>query len=107
MAKSRTASLITRMVIMLIVIGVILGGIFGFQMFKGKMIAQFLASRANPVDEEDVKAPFAGRLGIRQVDLGQYLSAGTTIVTLQSLDPIYVDFTCRSRRWRSSRSARR
>jgi membrane fusion protein (multidrug efflux system) len=31
-------------------------------------------------------------LGIRQVDLGQYLAAGTTMVTLQSLDPIYVDF---------------
>jgi membrane fusion protein (multidrug efflux system) len=213
MAKSRTASLITRMVIMLIVIGVILGGIFGFQMFKGKMIAQFLASRANPaqtvsttvaaksdwqatleavgsfravnganlsseasgildkfsftdgqdvqagavlfqlrldndvatlqqlqatadnaqitydrdlrqlkaqgvsqatvdtdsanlksaqaqvigqqalIDEKTVKAPFAGRLGVRQVDLGQYLSAGTTMVTLQALDPILFDFT--------------
>lgn len=213
MAKSRTASLITRMVIMLIVIGVILGGIFGFQMFKGKMIAQFLASRANPaqtvsttvaaksdwqaqleavgsfravnganlsseaagildkfsftdgqdvqagavlvqlrldndvatlqqlqatadnaqitydrdlrqlkaqgvsqatvdtdsanlksaqaqvtgqqalIDEKTVKAPFAGRLGVRQVDLGQFLSSGTTMVTLQALDPILFDFT--------------
>lgn len=42
--------------------------------------------------EKFVRAPFAGRLGVRQVDLGQYLSAGTTIVTLQSLDPILVDF---------------
>ena len=40
-----------------------------------------------------VKAPFAGHLGIRQVDIGQYLNAGTTIVTLQALDPIFVDFT--------------
>jgi len=42
--------------------------------------------------EKFVRAPFAGRLGIRLVDLGQYLSAGTTIVTLQALDPIYADF---------------
>jgi len=44
------------------------------------------------VEQKTLKAPFAGRLGIRAVDLGQYLSAGTSIVTLQSLDPIYVDF---------------
>jgi membrane fusion protein (multidrug efflux system) len=39
-----------------------------------------------------LRAPFAGHLGIRAVDLGQYLSPGTVIVTLQALDPIYVDF---------------
>jgi membrane fusion protein (multidrug efflux system) len=44
------------------------------------------------VDYKNVRAPFDGKLGIRQVDLGQYLAAGTTMVTLQSLDPIYVDF---------------
>lgn len=44
------------------------------------------------VAQKTLKAPFAGRLGIRAVDLGQYLGAGTTVVTLQSLDPIYVDF---------------
>jgi len=44
------------------------------------------------LDKKSLKAPFAGHLGIRQVDLGQYLSAGTPIVTLQALDPIYVDF---------------
>ena len=213
MAKSRTASLIIRMVVMLIVIGVILGGIFGFQAFKSRMIAQAIAARSNPaqtvstttatasdwqerleavgsfravngaalssevagiveaisfqdgqdvaagtpllqlraeedlatlqqyqaaaenaqvtydrdlkqlkaqgvsqatvdsdlatlkqaqaqvaaqqalIDKKTVKAPFAGRLGVREVDLGQYLSAGTTIVTLQSLDPILFDFT--------------
>lgn len=43
------------------------------------------------VDQKTLKAPFAGRLGIRSVDLGQFLTAGTTIVTLQSLDPLYVD----------------
>lgn len=45
------------------------------------------------VDKKTVKAPFTGHLGIRQVDVGQYLQPGTPIVTLQQLDPIYVDFT--------------
>lgn len=40
-----------------------------------------------------VRAPFSGALGIRQVDLGQYIKAGNPIVSLQALDPIYVDFT--------------
>jgi membrane fusion protein, multidrug efflux system len=53
--------------------------------------AQVLAQRAL-IEEKIVKAPFAGRLGIRQIDLGQYLAAGTTIVTLQALDPILIDF---------------
>jgi membrane fusion protein (multidrug efflux system) len=42
--------------------------------------------------EKIVRAPFAGRLGLRLVDQGQYLPAGTTIVTLQALDPLFVDF---------------
>ena len=45
------------------------------------------------VAKKFVKAPFDGHLGIRQVDIGQYLTAGTTMVTLQALDPIFVDFT--------------
>jgi membrane fusion protein (multidrug efflux system) len=44
------------------------------------------------MDEKIVRAPFAGRLGIRQIDEGQYLTAGATVVTLQALDPIYIDF---------------
>jgi membrane fusion protein (multidrug efflux system) len=44
------------------------------------------------VDYKSIKAPFSGRLGIRQVDRGQFLAAGTPVVTLQQLDPIYVDF---------------
>lgn len=39
-----------------------------------------------------VSAPFAGTLGVRNVDVGQYLQPGTKIVTLQTLDPIFVDF---------------
>ena len=53
--------------------------------------AQVAAQQAL-IEEKIVKAPFAGRLGIRQVDIGQYLAAGTTVVTLQALDPILVDF---------------
>jgi membrane fusion protein (multidrug efflux system) len=39
-----------------------------------------------------IRAPFAGVLGIRQVNLGQYMSPGDAVVPLQSLDPVYVDF---------------
>lgn len=53
--------------------------------------AQVAAQQAL-MDEKIVRAPFAGRLGIRQVDLGQYLPAGTAIVTLQALDPMFLDF---------------
>ena len=55
--------------------------------------AQALAGQQRAiVDQKTLKAPFAGQLGIRQVDLGQYLSPGTAVVTLQALSPIYIDF---------------
>ena len=44
------------------------------------------------IDRKTIRAPFSGVLGIRQVNLGQYLAAGNPIVSLQSLDPIYVNF---------------
>ena len=44
------------------------------------------------IDRKTIRAPFSGVLGIRQVNLGQYLAAGNPIVALQSLDPIYVNF---------------
>ena len=44
------------------------------------------------IAQKAIRAPFAGRLGLRNVDLGQYVSVGTSLVTLQQLDPIYVDF---------------
>jgi len=52
-----------------------------------------LAEQQAVVDKKTLRAPFAGELGIRAVDVGQYLPAGTKVVTLQSLDPIYADFT--------------
>ncbi len=44
------------------------------------------------IERKTIRAPFSGILGIRKVNLGQYLAAGTPIVALQSLNPIYVDF---------------
>ena len=44
------------------------------------------------IAQKAITAPFAGRLGLSKVDLGQYVAVGTSIVTLQQLDPIYVDF---------------
>lgn len=44
------------------------------------------------IDRKTIRAPFSGVLGIRQVDLGQYLAAGAQIVPLQALDPVYVNF---------------
>jgi len=54
-------------------------------------VAQVEAQQAL-MAEKQIKAPFAGTLGIRQVDVGQYLAAGTEIVTLQQLNPLFVDF---------------
>lgn len=44
------------------------------------------------IAQKAIAAPFAGRLGIRRVDVGQYVAAGTALVSLQQLDPIFVDF---------------
>lgn len=44
------------------------------------------------IDRKTIRAPFPGLLGIRQVNLGQYLSPGDPVAPLQSLDPIYVNF---------------
>ena len=60
--------------------------------------AQQKATEANvaeiraTIERKTIRAPFSGILGIRQVNLGQYLSAGQAIVPLQSLNPIYVNF---------------
>ena len=53
--------------------------------------AQVTAQQAL-VDKKSIRAPFSGRAGIRLVDVGQYLTAGTKVTTLQTLDPIYLDF---------------
>ena len=45
------------------------------------------------IDRKTIRAPFSGVLGIRQVNLGQYLAGGAELVELQSLNPIYVNFS--------------
>jgi multidrug efflux system membrane fusion protein len=45
------------------------------------------------IAQKTIVAPFAGRLGVRQVDLGQYLNPGAPIVTLTDLTTLYVNFT--------------
>ncbi|MCF7222330.1 efflux RND transporter periplasmic adaptor subunit [Marilutibacter chinensis] len=54
--------------------------------------AQVDAQRAL-IAQKTIRAPFSGELGIRKVNLGQYVAPGTAIVSLQQLDPIYLDFT--------------
>lgn len=45
------------------------------------------------IAKKTIRAPFTGRLGIREVNLGQFLKGGTTVVPLQALDPIFVNFS--------------
>lgn len=61
--------------------------------------AQFKQAQADmnatkaAIDQKIIRAPFAGRLGIRQINRGQFVDRGNPIVSLQALDPIYVNFT--------------
>ncbi len=55
---------------------------------KNAQVAQQLAL----VEKKTISAPFSGRLGISTVNPGQYMNPGDKIVTLQELDPLYVDF---------------
>lgn len=52
-----------------------------------------LAARRALLEKKAIRAPFPGILGIRLVDLGAYLEPGDRIVSLQQLDPVYVDFS--------------
>ena len=54
--------------------------------------AQVDAQRAL-IQQKVIRAPFSGVLGIRKVNLGQFISPGDAIVSLQQLDPIYLDFS--------------
>jgi len=57
-----------------------------------KATAANVAEIRATIERKTIRAPFSGILGIRKVNLGQYLSAGSAVVPLQSLNPIYVDF---------------
>jgi membrane fusion protein (multidrug efflux system) len=62
-------------------------------------LARYEAAKARSKQQEAIvkrkiiRAPFSGLAGIRQVDVGQYIEAGEAMVSLQSLDPIFVDYT--------------
>ncbi|MEW8505370.1 MAG: efflux RND transporter periplasmic adaptor subunit [Candidatus Thiodiazotropha sp.] len=51
------------------------------------------------IEKKTIRAPFAGQLGIRQVNLGQIVDQGSPVVTLQTIDPIYVDFSLPQQRY--------
>ncbi|MDW5375517.1 efflux RND transporter periplasmic adaptor subunit [Halomonas sp. HP20-15] len=61
--------------------------------------ANYQAARADvaqqqaQLDKKTIRAPFDGVVGLRQVDLGEYIAVGTPIVELNMLDPIYVDYS--------------
>jgi len=76
-------------------------------LLAGRVISQAEFDRANAdyrqtdarvgeikaaVERKTIRAPFSGVLGIRRVNLGQYMSGGDALVTLQSMNPIYVNF---------------
>ena len=52
-----------------------------------------VASAQLSIDYKKIKAPFSGRLGISQVNIGQFIAAGQALVPLQQMDPLYVDFS--------------
>jgi len=57
-----------------------------------KSLEAQVAEQQAVIAKKTLRAPFAGHLGIRAVNAGQYVAPGTVIVTLQALDPIYLDF---------------
>ncbi len=67
------------------------------QLDRAKSVLDSLAAQADEqratIAKKTIRAPFAGELGIRQVSIGEYVSPGTEMVTLQQLNPIYADFT--------------
>ncbi|CUA95385.1 efflux RND transporter periplasmic adaptor subunit [Thiomonas bhubaneswarensis] len=58
-----------------------------------KALAEQINAQKAVLDQARITAPFSGVLGIRQINLGQYLAPGTAAVTLQALDPMDIDFT--------------
>jgi membrane fusion protein (multidrug efflux system) len=58
-----------------------------------KSAAADVAALQAQIARKTIRAPFAGKLGIRTVDQGQFLNPGTPLTTLESIDAVYVDFT--------------
>ncbi len=60
---------------------------------QAKQAAAQIAQIRSVIDKKTIRAPFSGRLGLRMVNLGQILRNGDPIATLETLDPIYVNFS--------------
>jgi multidrug efflux system membrane fusion protein len=60
------------------------------ELAQGEAAVQLAEAR---LTQRTIRAPFAGRLGVRRVNLGQYVNAGEQLVTLTALDKLYVNFT--------------
>ena len=58
-----------------------------------RQMEAMVASARAAIERKTIRALFDGRLGIRRASIGQYLNSGDPVVALQSLDPIYVNFT--------------
>lgn len=59
-----------------------------------------VAAQQARLEQKTLRAPYTGRLGIRQVNLGQYVAAGDPIIGLQALDPMFINFTLPEQRYR-------
>ncbi|MBJ7259466.1 MAG: efflux RND transporter periplasmic adaptor subunit [Chthoniobacterales bacterium] len=57
-----------------------------------RKMAALVEQLKSTISKKQLNAPFSGRLGIREVNLGQFVDNGDKIVSLQSLDPVFVDF---------------
>ena len=58
-----------------------------------------VAAQQSRMEQKQLRAPYAGRLGIRRVNVGQYVHAGDPMISLQSLDKVFVDFTLPEQRF--------
>ncbi|WP_317932380.1 efflux RND transporter periplasmic adaptor subunit [Halioxenophilus sp. WMMB6] len=58
-----------------------------------------VAAQQARIAQKQLRAPYAGRLGIRRVNVGQFVSAGDPMINLQALDKVYVDFTLPEQRY--------
>ena len=69
--------------------------------------AATVTSKRAVIGKKVIRAPFSGQLGIVEVNLGEYLSPGATIVPLQALDPVFVDYTLPERHFATVRVGQR
>src|SRR5438132_616040 len=112
--KKRPAKLLRWSIIVGLGLVLIVGAFVGFETFRSKQLAarQFgaqvtvdqaqsahdqaqagIAKTEATISQKLVRAPFDGDLGVRKVEVGQYLTAGTQIVSLTDLSMLYLNFT--------------